>query len=86
MRHSYYGYFYVRWKNGREAMKQGKRVGTQLKLQDVSAQFISFFPVQSGSSIQFLSDECNGHADLIRKEKHIRWKFEVVIISYNLGG
>ena len=83
MRHSYYGYFYVRWKNGRETMKQGKRVGTWLKLQHVSAQFINFFPEQSGSSIQFLSDECNGDADLIRTVKHISWKFEVVIIFYN---
>ena len=27
MRHSYYGYFYVRWKGGRETMKEGKNIG-----------------------------------------------------------
>ena len=32
MRHSYYGYFYVRWKGGRETMKEGKNTGAFVQL------------------------------------------------------
>ena len=81
MRHSYYGYFYVRWK-GRESMKEGKNFGhlshEQHYKHHVHAHFVI---VQSGSTVQFLSDECNGDAYLIRKESHRRWKFEVVYFN-----
>ena len=52
-------------------------ISTKCKMHSKLIMFLA----QSGSTVQFLSDQCNGDAYLIRMPWHTTWKFEVALFG-----